>query len=404
MKQVRPPYRLGTWDNHPPLSPAILGLNWLGPPQVTEAHPWAMLPLGGTPSVSLPDHIVEAAVRAARHPEYPGSLGSRDLRVAIAERLGKELGTSIDPDREVVITVGSMHALHLAAAVCTSDAGRAVSHAPSFFYEDVVAAAGGHCRWTGGEDGPPDWRAFANALDDGVNAVFVNTPVNPTGYVFVEEDLEALSAAVSKRPLWIISDEAYEAYVHDGRRHISPATHPELRDRTVVIRSFSKKYALGAWRIGFAVGPEPVVSAMAKLLQYSVIGVATVVQAAAYAAYTGPQEWVNEMTRRLGELRLNVVNAVNKTRLMHAEVPEAGTTIWARIVDDRWPEDDLSQLLGREYGIPGVQGRLFGARHPHVRLPFAGRPEAAADLIAGLDFLSRKDVMTAAMCNPGPQE
>ena len=396
MKLVRPPYRLGSSANHPPLSPAVLELNWLGPPQVTEAHPWTMLSLGGTPSVSLPDHIVEAAAQAARHPAYPGSLGSRDLRVAIAERLGEELGATIDPDREVVITVGSMHALHLAAAVCTNDAGRAVSHAPSFFYQDVVAAAGGHCLWTGGEDGPPDWRAFAAALDDRVNAVFVNTPVNPTGYVFVEDDLEALSEAVGKRPLWIISDEAYEAYVHDGRRHISPATHPELRDRTVVIRSFSKQYALGAWRVGFAVGPEPVVSAMAKLLQYSVIGVATIVQAAAYAAYTGPQEWVDAMRRRLGELRIHVVNAVNRTQLMHAEVPEAGTTVWARIVDGRWQEDDLSQLLGREYGIPGVQGRLFGARDPHLRLPFAGRPEAAADLIAGLDLLSKRNTVSAA--------
>src|ERR1700747_747877 len=61
MKLVRPPYRLGSSDNHPALSPAVLELNWLGPPQVTEAHPWTMLSLGGTPSVSLPDHIVEAA-------------------------------------------------------------------------------------------------------------------------------------------------------------------------------------------------------------------------------------------------------------------------------------------------------------------------------------------------------
>lgn len=388
MKPERSPYRIQASMSHPALNPSVLALNWLGPPQVTEAHSWPMLPLGGTPSVSLPDHIVEAAVRAARHPPYPGSLGDRDLRVAIAERLREELGTTIDPDREVLITVGSMHALHLAAAVCTSDAAGAISPAPSFFYKDVVAAAGGSCQWTGGDDGPPDWGAFSAGLDDSVSAVFISTPVNPTGYVFLEEDIEALCSAVGRRPVWIVSDEAYEAYVHDGRRHISPAIHPELRNRTLIIRSFSKKYALGAWRIGFAVGPEPVISAMAKLLQYSVIGVATIVQAAAYAAYTGPQEWVKHMTRQIGQLRLKVVDAVNRTQLMHAMSPEAGTTAWARIVDDRWTEDDLSQVLGREHGIPGVQGRLFGARLPHLRIPFAGRPEAADDLIAGLNSLN----------------
>jgi aspartate/methionine/tyrosine aminotransferase len=369
----------------------VLDLNWLGPLHVTEAYPWAMLPLGGTPSVPLPDHIVEAAARAARDVEDAGSLGSRELRVAIAERMGEELGAPIDPDREVLITVGSMHALHLAAAVCTRNAGQGVSPAPSFFYDDIVAAAGGRCTWTGGEDGRPDWDAFAAGVDSDVNAVFVCTPVNPTGYVFDEGDVHALAAAVGDRPLWIISDEAYEAYVHDGRRHISPATLPELRNRTLVVRSFSKTYALGAWRIGFAVGPAPVISAMAKLLQYSVIRVAAVVQAAAYAAYTGPQEWVADMVRRLGELRLEVVDAVNRTPLLSAEVPQAGTCLWARIVDETCSEDDVSKLLGRGFGIPAVQGRLFGATTPHVRLPYGGMPEAAGELMAGLASLSRTD-------------
>jgi aspartate/methionine/tyrosine aminotransferase len=388
MTELLPPYRFDGSQQRPRLSPTILALPWLGPREVAEAHAWPMLPLGGTPSVDLPDHIVEAVIRSARHPEYPGTLGASDLRNVIAERVGDELGMAIDPNRDVLITVGSMQALHLAAAVCTRGAGRAVAHAPSFFYEDVVAAAGGSCEWTGGEDGRPDWAALAASIDDGVSTVFVNTPVNPTGYVFDEQDLDRLASAVHGHPVWVISDEAYETFVHDGRRHISPATHPDLRDQTLVIRSFSKTYALGAWRAGFAVGPEPLISAMAKLLQHSVIGVATIVQAAVYAAYTGPQDWVDAIVRRLGETRLRVVEAVNQTGFMLTEVPEAGTTVWARIVDERWTEDSLSHMLGRDHGIPAVQGRLFGATGPHLRIPFSGLLDAADDLVLRLNALA----------------
>jgi len=90
---MRPPYELSESGMHGRISESILGLPWLGPRQVAEAHSWEMLSLGGTPSRDLPDHVIEATIAAARHPEYPGSLGSLPLREAIAERVGAELGT-----------------------------------------------------------------------------------------------------------------------------------------------------------------------------------------------------------------------------------------------------------------------------------------------------------------------
>jgi len=273
-----------------------------------------------------------------------------------------------------------MQGLHLAAAVTTRGAGHAIAHAPSFFYRDLVAAAGGRCEWTGGADGPPDWEAFEHAVSADVTAAFVNTPVNPTGYVFTEADIDALALAVQGSDAWVISDEAYAAYCYDGRRHVSPATHHALRSRTLVLRSFSKAYAFGAWRIGFAVGPEPLIAAMAKLLQYSIIGVPTVVQAAALAAYTGPQDWAREMIAGLGEARAQVVSAINATGQFSADVPQAGTTVWVRLSAGE-VEQTMSERLGREHGIPAVQGALFGAAEPHLRIPFAGGVDAHKQLV-----------------------
>jgi aspartate/methionine/tyrosine aminotransferase len=395
-----PPYAVDSTALEVPGGEWLAELPWLGPREVAEAHPWPMLPLGGTPSVDLPQHIVDAVFRAAPHADYPGSLGLPALRAAIAERLGTELGTPIDPGREVLITVGSMQGLHLAATACTRGFGRGVAHAPSFFYRDVVAAAGGECAWAGGEDGPPDWDALASVLDDDVSAIFVNTPVNPTGYVFTEGDLEALARLAHNRNAWIISDEAYQAYTYDGREHRSPAAHPDLRSRTLVLRSFSKAYALGAWRVGFAAGPPSLIALMAKLLQYSVIGVPSITQAAALAAYTGPQEWARAMWQQMGETRRVVVDAVNATGFMTAETPQAGTTVWVRLRDGL-DEDQQSEWLGREHGIPAVQGRLFGANTPHLRIPFAGVPSAVPEMLARLATTRSESTPSASASQRG---
>jgi aspartate/methionine/tyrosine aminotransferase len=119
---------------------------------------------------------------------------------------------------------------------------------------------------------------------------------------------------------------------------------------------------------------------MAKLLQYTVIGVASVVQASVLAAYTGPQDWAKEIWAYLESARYKVVDAVNATEVLSTEVPQAGTTVWLRI--PRGPDEDaMSRLLGREYGIPAVQGRLFGSNEPRLRIPFAGSLSATPELL-----------------------
>lgn len=365
-----------SWSNETvssfPTNAVAKDLPWLGPREVIEERGWPMLNLAGTPSVDLPDHVVEAASRALRHPPYPGTRGMAELRRAIADKVSSELATPVDPDTEVLVTVGSMQGLHLAARVCCDPSHDAVAHAPSFFYEDLAAMSGVSCRWTGGSDGAPDWEALAGGIRAETSLVFVNTPGNPTGHVFRDDDLDRLARAVRDHDCWVVSDEAYLGYEHDGREHLSPAAHPDLRPRTVVVRSFSKTYAMGPWRVGYAVGPREVIASMAKMLQYWIIGVDSVAQTAALAALTGPDEWMREVIAGIAETRLRVVDALNTTGFLKAEVPEAGTTAWPEITDPDLTEDDVSIRLGRDFGIPAVQGRLFGAGSPHVRIPFGG--------------------------------
>ena len=321
-----------------------------------------LLAIGGHPAVDMPPHVVEAAAKAAERPAYAPTLGSPALREAIAELHGTT------PDC-VLVTIGGMQALYLVAQVYGA---RAVSHAPSFFFPQMVAAAGGSCKVAYG------WDEYSASVDEHTTLAIVNTPVNPTGYVFRQHDLDAIAVAVSDSDALVVSDEAYYGMTYDGLEHISPASHPELRNRTLVLRSFSKTHAMAAWRVGYAVGSRKVISELARNFAWQALAVDGVAQAAALAALTGPQEWIVNARAELAEMRPRAIEAANASGKLRAELPEGAAFVWAEVDGN---EDEWSDRLAREHGITALPGRHFHAKTPHLRIPFGGRPDARATLL-----------------------
>jgi len=324
-----------------------------------------LLAVGGHPAVDMPPHVVEAAARAAECAPYAPTRGLPALREAIAAEHG------VDPDRNVIVTLGGMQGLYLAARAFGQ---RAVSHAPSFFFPQLIEAAGGECSVA------YDWDEYAAALRPGTTLAIVNTPVNPTGYAFRQSDLDAIAAALAGNDVLLLSDEAYFGVLYDGVEHLSPASHPELAERTLVLRSFSKTLGMAAWRIGYAVGPVWAVDAMARELQWQALAIDGVAQSAALAALTGPRGWIDAAIAELAEMRPQAIAAANEAGL-RCELPEGCPFIWAEIAGD---EDATSDELARNYGIPALPGRHFHSRTPQLRIPFGGRPEARAALLERL--------------------
>ena len=346
-------------------------MSWIPSRALAERYD-GLLALGGHPAVDMPPHVVAAATRAAQRPAYAPTLGMTALREAVAELHG----TTADC---VLVTVGGMQALHLAAQVYGA---RTVSHAPAFFFPQVVEAAGGSCAIA------YDWDEYAAAVDGDTTLAIVNTPVNPTGYVFRPGDLDAIAAALTGSSALLVSDEAYFGLVYDGLEHLSPASHPELRERTVVLRSFSKTHAMAAWRVGYAVGRRDVIAQLARAFAWQALAVDAVAQAAALAALTGPQEWIEAARAELAEMRLRAVAAANETGVLRAVVPEGGAFVWAAIDGD---EETWSDRLARQHGITALPGRHFHARTPHLRIPFGGRAEAREALLVRLARLRDGD-------------
>jgi aspartate/methionine/tyrosine aminotransferase len=339
-------------------------MSWMPSRELGERWP-NLLAVGGHPAVDMPAHVVEAAAKAAERAPYAPTRGLPDLREAIAAEHG------VDPDRNVLVTLGGMQGLYLAARAFGQ---RTVTHAPSFFFPQLIAAAGGQCSVAYG------WDEFAAAIASDTTLAIVNTPVNPTGYVFRQGDVDAIAAALADSDALLLSDEAYYGVLYDGREHLSPAAHPDLRERTLVLRSFSKTLGMAAWRVGYAVGPEQAIDALARELQWQALAIDGVAQSAALAALTGPREWIDGATADLAEMRPRAIAAANAGGL-RAELPEACAFIWAEI---DWDEDEASERLAHDLGIPALPGRHFHARGAHLRIPFGGRPEARAMLLERL--------------------
>lgn len=328
-----------------------------------------LLAVGGHPSVDMPPHVVDAATRAALRAPYAPTRGLPALREAIAAEHG------VDPERNVLVTLGGMQGLYLAARAFGS---RTVTHAPSFFFPQVVEAAGGSCTVAHG------WDEYAAEIDGETTLAIVNTPVNPTGYAFRQGDLDAIAEALRGSDALLLSDEAYYGLLYDGIEHLSPASRPELAERTLVLRSCSKTLGMAAWRVGYAVGPEQAIDAMARELQWQALAIDGVAQSAALAALTGPRDWIDDAIAELAEMRPRAIEAANAAGL-RCELPEGCAFVWAAIDGD---EDAWSDRLAREHGIPALPGRHFHAREPHLRIPFGGRAPAREALLEQLASLA----------------
>ena len=244
-------------------------MNGAGPmPSRELGERWPnLIPVGGHPAVDMPQHVVEAAARAAERPPYAPTRGLPALREAIAAEHG------VDPDRNVLVTLGGMQGLYLAAQRVRQSR---VTHAPAFFFPQLVEAAGGSCAVA------YDWDELAAAVEprdnarDREHAGQPDRPRLPAGRPRRDRGGAARADAL------LLSDEAYAGVVYDGLEHRSPASHPELaRAYTRPPQLARRRWAMAAWRVGYAVGPARAIDALAAELQWQALAIDGVAQSAA---------------------------------------------------------------------------------------------------------------------------
>jgi aspartate/methionine/tyrosine aminotransferase len=216
--------------------------------------------------------------------------------------------------------------------------------------------------------------------------MLVNTPWNPVGTVLTREEVDAVAAFVLRHNLLLISDEIYEAIVYEGHVHLSPAAvASEVRQRTILVNSLSKTYAMTGWRVGYCAGPPELIQAMLLVLQQSSRGPATFIQDAAAVALTGPQTAVHEMREEYSRRRSLVLRTLSGLPRATALPPEGGFFAMVDITRTGLSSDEVRRRLLNDAGVVVAHGAAYGhGGEGTLRVSFSSGGETLA---AGLERL-----------------
>ncbi|MBT8060525.1 MAG: pyridoxal phosphate-dependent aminotransferase [Gammaproteobacteria bacterium] len=347
----------------------------------------------GEPDFDTPKHVREAAAAAieAGQTRYTAVDGTPELKAAIVAKLHRDNELDFEPE-QVIVGNGAKQCLYNLMVALLNPGDEVIVPAPYWVsYPDMVKLADAQPAILAGSpenDYKITARELQNSLNENTRMLILNSPSNPTGKVYSEEEYRELGDVLEEHPKVLIAcDDIYEhIYWGPGDFRTFLNACPEMADRTVVVNGVSKGYAMTGWRIGYLAGPADLVKAMRKVQGQSTSCAGSVSQAAAVAALNGPQDCVEEMRVAFRERHEFMLDALNE--LPGVDCPACDGAFYAfpsfQAVIDRMGniKDDveLATWLLEQAGVATVPGTAFGAPG-HLRLSFASSLEDLAEAI-----------------------
>lgn len=368
----------------PPISARVQGIKISATklmPMLAAASGRHCVSLGqGVPSFANPPHVVDAlCARLRAEPgtgKYSLQPGDPALRRACAGLLAREKGLDSNPDTEIAITVGAMEALLMAMLTLVDKGDEVVVPAPCYpsHVEQVLLAEGKPVFAPLKPDWSLDRDALAQAFSPRTRALILCNPSNPTGGVYSDDDVRYAAELCVKHDVTLITDETYDALVYGRLKPLSPATLPDMRDRVVAVYSFSKRFTLTGWRVGFCFAAAPLLDQMLKVHDCTAICAPTPAQAAALAALEGPQDYFENVVAALSRRRDLACSRLDALAPHFTYVrPEGAFYIMAKYRFTDAPSQQVAERLIREAGVITIPGGAFGpGGEGHLRLSFGG--------------------------------
>lgn len=358
----------------------------------------------GEPDFDTPDYIKKAAILAIENGQtkYTPAAGTMELRKAVAEKFLRENGLSYEPS-QIVISNGAKHSLVNAFMAILNPGDEVIIPAPFWVsYVEMVKLADGVpviVETTEAEDfkiTPKKLKAF---LTDKTRAIILNSPSNPTGMVYTEEELRVIADFVVEHDLYVISDEIYEHLIYEGK-HISIASFNEaIKERTIIINGVSKTYAMTGWRIGFAAAPAEIAKVMANVQSHASSNPNSIAQAATVAALSGGKEEIETMRKAFCERRNYMVDRINSIQGVSCKKPQGAFYVLMNISGLKGCElagkkiqssDDFAEVLLNEAKVAVVPCSGFGT-DDFVRWSYAVSMETIKEGLDRLETFLKKN-------------
>ncbi len=345
----------------------------------------------GEPDFETPDHIKEAAKAAMDRGEtrYTAVAGTPELRQAICGKFKRDNGLDYTPE-QVTVGCGGKQTIYNALMATLDPGDEVIIPAPYWVsYPDIALLAEGtpvivDC------PAEADFKLKPEDLERAITAkskwLILNSPSNPTGAAYTGAEMKAITDVVLRHPqVWVLTDDIYEHIVYDGFEFVTPAqVEPALIGRTLTLNGVSKAYCMTGWRVGYAAGPAELIKAMNKVQSQSTTHTSSISQAAAAAAWTGPQDFIAANNAVFKERRDLVVALLNQASGLVCPTPEGAFYVYPscrELIGKSTPggkriatDEDMVAYFLEEQGVAAVPGTAFGFS-PHFRVSYATSTE-----------------------------
>ncbi len=347
----------------------------------------------GRPDFNTPEHIVEAAVEALRSGKhhYSPNAGILELRQAISDKFSTEYGLEYDPETEVVVTNGVAEGIYVTIHALLNPGDQILIPDPRWINYDVDAITNfvDPVDYTlfGDKSFQPDPEEMEEKITRRTRMILLASPSNPTGSVMGKDVLGKIAELAIQHDLLVLSDEIYEKIVYPPAEHVSIATFPGMRERTILLNGFSKCFSMTGWRLGYVLGPNELVNPILRYHQYMITSTNTFAQWGAVTALREDQEESRLMVKEFQKRRDYMHEAINKISGIQCAKPDGAFYLFPSVKETGMDGFKMAEILLGKAGVATVAGECFGKKGAgHIRISYSNSLENLREAVKKIKF------------------
>ncbi len=347
------------------------------------------------PPKALTDRLAE--VSALGPHQYPITMGAPNFRQALARKAGRFMGRTLDPETDMVITIGSTEAMVDTLFALTNPGDKIAMFSP-YFENYRAQAIMADCEPVFIPLTPPEFdfdpQQIEDAFRSGVKAILICNPSNPSGKVFTEEELRTIAELCIRYDVYAIMDEVYEHILYDGRRHVYMNSLPGMWERTVSCSSLSKTYSVTGWRLGYAIAPQPIMDKIKQFHDFNTVGAPSPLMEAAVVGLDMPDSYYEEFGAHYAHMKSIFTKGLDDIGMEYTN-PQGAYFVLANIGQYLKPgqtDVEFCEWMAEEIGVAAVPGTSFFRENVGdiVRIHFAKRDETLYEALERLGEIKKK--------------
>ena len=347
------------------------------------------------PPKAMLDRLAEVAYQGPH--QYPITMGAPNFRAALARKCGRFMGRTLDPDTEMVVTIGSTEAMVDTLFALTNPGDKVIMFSP-YFENYRAQAIFADCEPVFVPLTPPEFNFDANVLEDafkqGAKAILICNPSNPSGKVFTEAELKQIAELCIKYDVYAIMDEVYEHIVYEGHKHTYMNSIPGMWERTVSCSSLSKTYSVTGWRLGYAIAPKEIMDKIKQYHDFNAVGAASPLMEAAIVGLDMPDSYYKEFGDHYAHMKKLFTEGLDRIGIPYTD-PQGAYFVLADIgpfMKSGQTDVEFCEEMARKVGVAAVPGTSFFKENVNhiVRLHFAKVDETLNEALERLSKIREK--------------